>query len=196
MVLVVTMGCYSPSFERCAVHCDTTADCAPGHVCTSAGLCASPDDSCEGSPGPDAAVDAPEVAGAYALLFTNRENGCDFPGWTVGAASTMTVTVTRNGAVVLAEPQGLAAGFLDLWLGAHVFAGEQTGNDVMLVLAGNKQASHGNCTYTYDAAFTAALTGENLAGDIYYRARTNGGSACGALTGCATHQAIQGTRTN
>ncbi|MEO7731004.1 MAG: hypothetical protein ABIY55_08545, partial [Kofleriaceae bacterium] len=120
------------------------------------------------------------------MIFTNRENGCAFPGWVVGATSNVDVQISLNGAVVVGEPQGLAAGFLDLWLGTHVFAGTQTGDHLALVLPGNKSMSHGNCDYTFDASLDVTLTGDLLQGDLAYRARTNGGAACADLAGCST----------
>ena len=128
------------------------------------------------------------------MIFTNRENGCAFPGWDVGATSNVDVQISRNGAVVVGEPLGLAAGFLDLWLGTHVFAGAQTGDHLALILAGNKAMRRGNCDYTFDASFDVTLTGDLLQGDLVYRARTNGAPACAELTGCSTRQSLNGTR--
>ena len=91
------------------------------------------------------------------MIFTNRENGCALTGWTVGATSNVDVKISVNGDVVVGEPQGLAAGFLDLWIGAHVFAGDQTGDKLALILAGNKPMTHGNCSYTFDASFDVTV---------------------------------------
>ncbi len=128
------------------------------------------------------------------MSFTNRENGCAFPSWVVGETSNVDVQVSLNGAVVVGEPQGPAAEFLDLWLGGHVFAGTQTDDRLALVLVGNKSMRHGNCDYTFDAAFDVTLTGDLLQGDLVYLARTNGGAACGDLTGCSSRQSLNGTR--
>jgi|GEM_PF-2940987 len=197
--VVMWAGCYTPSYANCAVACESAADCAPGHSCTSAGLCAAAGAVCEATSlpdaaPPDAALPPPSPVGAYVMIFTNRENGCAFPSWVVGATSNVDVQISLNGAVVVGAPQGLAAGFLDLWLGAHVFAGTQTGDHLVLVLAGNKSMSHGNCDYTIDASLDVALTGDLLQGDLVYRARTNNAPACGELTGCSTRQSLNGTR--
>ena len=194
--VAVLAGCYGPDYASCQVACASADDCAPGHTCTGAGLCAAPDQatSCEAATVRDAAPDAVSPIGDYVMLFTNRDNGCAFPGWTEGATSNVDVQLRRNAEVVIGEPQGLAAGFLDLWLGTHVFAGAQTDDKLALVLAGDKKMKQGNCEYTFDASFDVTLHGDAMEGELIYRARTNDAPACNTLTGCRTRQSLSGAR--
>lgn len=195
-------GCYVPSFTNCTGACAADSDCAPGHSC-SAGVCVDPNHADECST-PEIATDAPvepdappvavSPAGVYAMTFTNQENGCAFGNWMIGATSTAEVTVSVHDDVVVGEPAGTTALFLDAWLGSHTFAGSIAGTKVTLVLAGNKQAIKGQCKYTFDASFEATLEGDSLTGNLLYRARTNNHPSCGTLTGCTTRQSVTGSR--
>ena len=194
MTIGMTTGCYEPSFTSCDEACSADGDCAPGHTCTSAGLCASADHASECEAPPDAAADAPSPVGTYAMLLTNQDNGCAFGSWMAGAVSTVQVAISEHAAVTIAEPQGNLAVFLDAWLGSHIFAGVETSDGVSLVLAGNKMAMKGMCSYTFDASFVATQSGNLLSGNLLYEARTNGAADCGVLTNCTTRQAVSGTR--
>jgi len=128
------------------------------------------------------------------MQIVNRENGCALGNWTVGAITNVEVIIVENGAVVVAEPQGLISTFLDLWLGAHVFAGNISGARLALLLAGNKQSRQGKCDYTFDASFDATLEGDFLRGEISYTARTNGHGDCAPLVGCRSRQELTAAR--
>jgi hypothetical protein len=190
-LLLGITACYEPSYRDCEVTCVADTDCAPGHTC-SGGLC--------GGGGAcaveiDAGIDAlPSAVGSYAMQLVNRDNGCAFPNWTMGATTTVDVLITQNQAVVVAEPQGVVATFLDAWLGSHVWAGAQSGNQLSLVLAGAKKNKQGKCDYTFDAAFEARLDGDTLHGELQYVARTNNHADCAMLTGCTSRSELSAVR--
>jgi hypothetical protein len=143
--------------------------------------------------GSDEPVDA---AGTYTVSLTNRENGCNNPNWTVDdTASGIGVVMTQNGASITADVQaGGARVALDLVLGDHVFIGTVDGDDLDLLIEGEPSFSMGTCDYTIDAQIEARLEGDVLSGNIYYRARTDMSTECGALTGCASRQELLGNR--
>lgn len=160
--------------------------CASG-LCSGGGACSGAPDA----PSPDT---PPSVVGRYAMQLVNRDNGCAFPNWTPGATTTVDVIVTQNQAVIVAEPQGVIAAFLDAWLGSHVWAGAQTGDELALVLAGTKKQKQGKCNFTFDAAFDARLDGDTLRGGLQYVARTNGHPDCAMLTGCVSTTELTAVR--
>lgn len=140
--------------------------------------------------------DPVDAAGTYAVSLTNRENGCNNPNWTVDETATgIGVVITQNGTGVTADVQpGGARIALDLVLGGHVFTGTVDGNHLDLLITGTPSFSMGTCDYTIDAEIDATLDGDVLSGNIYYRARTDGATDCGALTGCASRQQMLGNR--
>jgi hypothetical protein len=139
--------------------------------------------------------DPADVAGTFTLSLTNRDNGCNIANWTTGPiAGTVPLVVTQSGSSASAEVQGLARAALDALVGGHVFTGSVDGADLSLTIVGTRAASQGACAYTMDADLEATLTGDNLAGSVLYRARTNGATDCGALTGCVSQQDFAGAR--
>jgi hypothetical protein len=143
--------------------------------------------------GSDEPVDA---AGTYTVSLTNRENGCNNPNWTIDeSAAGIGVVMTQNGTSVNADVQaGGARVALDLVLGSHVFIGTVDGADLDLLIEGTPSFSMGTCDYTIDAQIEAHLEGDVLSGNIYYRAKTDGSTDCGTLTGCASRQELLGNR--
>lgn len=141
------------------------------------------------------ASDPADVAGTYSLVITNGANGCAIANWTPGPINgTTTVVISQNGSAAAADVAGLAGVALDALVGGHVFTGDVDGSGVALAIEGTRGQTQGNCAYTIDAFLDATLSGDNLAGTVEYRARTNGGSDCGALTGCVSHQDFAGAR--
>jgi hypothetical protein len=193
LLLAAASGCFTPRYEDCHVACTSDEDCAPGHACSAAGLCAAPGDPlvCGAPAAPDAAV---SPVGMYSVALTNQENGCGFPDWAPGATSNVEVKIREDKLMLAADPQGSLASLLMSWLGSHTFRGPYQGARLELVLAGSKLASQQSCTYTFDVTLDATLDGDLLDGSMLYRARTNGVSACGALNGCASRQALHATR--
>ena len=139
--------------------------------------------------------DPVDVTGSYTVALTNRENGCNFQNWAVGDTTQgVGVDITQSADQASASVQGVAGGFLDLWLGGHVFSGTVDGNDVRLTIVGTRAGSMGACAFTYDAEITGTLTGDALQGNLRYKAKTNGAPDCGALTGCESRQEFSGAR--
>lgn len=139
--------------------------------------------------------DPADIEGDYSVAVTNGDNGCALDNWTEGeSAQNIAVTITQDGDSASAEVGGITGGVLDLWLGGRVFTGTVDGNDLNLTLTGDNSLSEGNCAYTFDAVLDGSIAGDVITGEIRYEAQTNGGTDCGALTGCATVQAFNGTR--
>ena len=136
-----------------------------------------------------------DVAGNYTIALTNRDNGCNFQGWTVGQQTTgVGVQITQNGSSVTAAVQGAGTIGLDAALGSHTFTGSVSGDKLDLSITGTRALSMGNCAYTYNAAIAATSSGDALSGRITYTAATNGNSDCATLQGCMTFQDFNGTR--
>jgi hypothetical protein len=139
--------------------------------------------------------DPADVAGAFSISITNRENGCNLNPWTVGSQSTgVPVTITQSGSTASADVGGLARVALDLSLGAHVYQGEVDGNSLALKIQGTRAGQQGNCAYTLNSAIDATIDKDSLVGTIKYGAATNGNSDCAALTNCVSSQDFNGTR--
>lgn len=188
-------GCFSPSYDECRVACTSDEDCAPGQSCGAAGMCVGSGDPLACSP---AIPDAPPVSpvGTYDLVLTNQENGCAFDNWVVGSTSNIDVKVSRVAALLMGEMLGSMATILKSWLGTSTFSGPPQGARLELTLLGIKDSSQLNCVFTFDLTFDATLDGDMVDGSMFYRARTNGASGCGVLTGCVSRQALRGTRTS
>lgn len=135
-----------------------------------------------------------DVSGSYAIMLTNRENGCNIGNWMVDATNDVTVDVSQNGAAASADVKGLAAAALDFVLGGHVFTGSVDGSHLDATIVGNRGGTMGACAYTIDATLDADLTGNTLNGTVLYQAKTNGAADCGALTGCTSRQEFSGAR--
>lgn len=139
--------------------------------------------------------DPADVAGSYTISITNGANGCALANWTEGNTSSgIAVTITQDGESVQAAVGGVAGGVLNVVLGSATFTGDVDGHDVGLSIVGTVARNQGNCAYTYDALLDGTSADDFLSGTIEYRARTNGGTDCGTLTGCVSTQQFNGTR--
>ena len=134
------------------------------------------------------------VAGTYTLGITNRENGCNFMGYQVGAQSMVSVNITQDGSDVSATVTGGGGFLLALVVGSNVYTGDVDGNDVDLEIIGDIGFTMGNCAYTYNSEIHATANDDSLEGRIEYRAVTNNNSDCASLTGCLTFQEFAGSR--
>jgi hypothetical protein len=134
------------------------------------------------------------TAGDYAITVTNRANGCNFASWTPGDAAAASVTITQNRNDVAASVTGLGALVLEVSIGGHVFSGKVNGGTLSLNLFGSRSYSTGNCTYTYNGEIRATLDGNELDGQLEYRAATNGNPDCAGITDCLSFQEFTGTR--
>ena len=135
------------------------------------------------------------VAGDYAVNLTNKDNGCAFPNWTVGQmTSNIAMTIVQSGSDVTATVGGLGGAFLVAVLGSASFTGTASGNSIDLTLFGTRNATQGSCSYTVNAEIDGQIGGDLLEGTIDYKTATNGSPDCGALQGCASEQAFNGTR--
>jgi hypothetical protein len=135
-----------------------------------------------------------DVAGDYTIAITNRDNGCGFANWTVGASTTAAVTLTQSGGSVTASVSGVGAVVLDLVLGGHAYTGSVSGSAVSLTLVGSRSGTMGNCAFTYTSRIAASANGDSLSGSIDYQPVTNGNPDCAPITGCRTFQDFNGTR--
>ena len=196
---VAAGGCFQLAFDECRVACTTDDDCAPGHACGAAGLCASAEEpmACGAPPVPDAAIASP--LGKFDLVLTYQENACELPGWRSGSTASFGIEIEEKGASNLeAKPQGSAAGVFMSWLGDDSFEGPPQGARLQLVLTGKKFTQQRGCSYTFDVTLDATITADSgddrLEGSMLYRARTNGSLGCGALNSCTSRQAVRGGR--
>ncbi len=136
-----------------------------------------------------------DVAGAYTITVTNRDNGCEFANWTVGnTAAGIPVSITQDGARVTATVEGGVGALLTLSLGANVYTGDVDGDALALTLYGTRSQSRGNCTFTNNSTLRATLDGDTLVGRIDYTTATNGNPDCAPVEGCVTFQDFNGTR--
>lgn len=139
--------------------------------------------------------DPADITGDYSVAVTNADNGCELDNWTEGeSASNIQVSITQNGESASAEVGGVTGGVLDFWLGGSVFTGTVDGNDFSMTIEGSNALAEGNCAYTMDAILAGSINGDAISGTISYAAQTNGGTDCGALTGCASVQEFSGVR--
>jgi len=135
------------------------------------------------------------VAGDYTIAVTNRENGCGFDGWTVGAsASNIPLTVTQSGSAVTAVVGGTTGAFMHAILGSKTFTGSVHGDDISMTLYGTRTFTEGECAYTVIATAHADLTGDTLSGTIEYTLATNGSPQCASYENCVSVQAFNGVR--
>src|SRR3954454_5998085 len=80
-----------------------------------------------------------DASGQYMAAVTNRDNGCMFANYTVGAmASGIMVTIEQQAATATAEVMGATALGLDLLLGSHAFTGTVDGNSLDLTIIGTR----------------------------------------------------------
>ncbi|HTL38320.1 MAG TPA: hypothetical protein VL326_34555 [Kofleriaceae bacterium] len=138
--------------------------------------------------------DPVDVEGTYAVGLTNRDNGCNFQNWTVGAQTTgVEVVITQNGANAIAEVKGLAGGYLSFAFGSSTFSGSVDGDALDLSLSGTRPQTSGNCTYTYDGRIQATLSGNALNGSLTYASNGNDNTDCAAIV-CTSVQDFAGSR--
>jgi len=138
--------------------------------------------------------DPSNARGDYAVMLTNRDNGCNFMNWTAGTNSNATVTLTQDANDITANVTGLGGFALDLVLGGHAYTGKINGGDLDLNLLGVRSNTSGNCTYTFNSEIRAVIDGDILTGQINYTSATNGNPDCSAITGCRSFQDFNGTR--
>ena len=134
------------------------------------------------------------VAGNYTMAITNRDNGCNFANYNVGAQSMIGVVISQDGSNVTATVTGGGGFLLALVVGSNVYSGDVDGDDVDLEIVGDNGFNMGNCAYTYNSEIHATADGDSMSGRIEYRAVTNNNSDCGAITGCLTFQEFAGSR--
>jgi hypothetical protein len=135
------------------------------------------------------------VAGTYTVASTNRDNGCMFQNWTVGAMSTgIGVEITQSGSNVTASITGGAGLVFDAVLGGHAYTGSVSGSDISLELFGTRSMAKGNCTFTYNSTIDATSHGDAIEGRIEYTPATNGNPDCATINGCVSFQDFNGTR--
>jgi hypothetical protein len=131
----------------------------------------------------------------YTVAVTNRDNGCNFPNWTIGnSASNIGVAVNQEGEDVNADVMGLTGAYLDVVLGGHVFQGTVDGNDLEMKITGTQKFTTGTCVdHTIDAVLRTSLDGDVLTGRIDYTI-VGAGSTCEPYDGCVSYQDMNGTR--
>ena len=134
------------------------------------------------------------VAGNYTMAITNRDNGCNFNGYTVGTQNSVAVNITQTDSDVMATVTGGGGFLLALVVGSNIYAGSVDGNDVDLKITGNIAMNMGNCAFTYNSEIHATADDNSMSGRIEYRSVTNMNSDCTAITGCLTFQEFAGSR--
>lgn len=138
--------------------------------------------------------DPVDVAGTYTINLTSGPNGCELDGWTEGeTTSGVPVVITQDGSSVTVTVQGVAAGYLDLVVGGHVFEGAVSGDHIDATLTG-RAGSEGSCAFTQIVELDADLEGDLLTGALRWYARTNGLADCGILNSCQNTQQLNGAR--
>lgn len=139
--------------------------------------------------------DPVDAEGTYTVAVTNRENGCNFSGWTIGeSASNIPVTINQEGEDADAIVMGLTGAYMNAVLGSNVFQGRVDGNELHLRITGTTELTTGNCAnHTIDAILDAKLTGDVLVGRIDYTI-IGMGSDCAPYDGCISRQDMNGTR--
>lgn len=135
-----------------------------------------------------------DVAGDYTMALTNKDNGCMFMNYTVGATTTgVQVTITQASSTATATVMGGGGLVLDAVLGGNVFSGKVDGDSIDLTLPGSRSFTNGNCAFTYNGEILGSLAGDTLTGRIEYTAATNMNPDC-TNQGCITTQDFNGTR--
>jgi len=135
-----------------------------------------------------------DVAGNYTMAITNRDNGCNFNGYNVGAQNMVAVNITQTDSNLMATVSGGGGFLLALVVGSNIYAGEVDGDDVDLQIIGNIAMNSGNCAFTYNSEIHATADANSMNGRIEYRSVTNMNSDCAAITGCLTFQEFAGSR--
>jgi hypothetical protein len=138
--------------------------------------------------------DPVDAEGQWTVSVTNRTDDCNI-GWNEGQSSTgVGVAITQSGESVNVDVMGLGGGILDAFLGGDdIFTGDVDGDRVQATREGTRANNSGNCTYTYNATFTADISGDTMNGSISYRPADNGNSDCAAIQ-CENVQDFSGNR--
>jgi hypothetical protein len=143
----------------------------------------------------DTTADTVDANGSYSISLTSKENGCSFENWMEGNTSTgVPIEIAQEEESADATVGGVAATYLDIVLGSHVFSGEVSGNHLDLVLNGTRETQSQGCAYFVNAKLDARLEGDLLEGQLIYSVIDNGSPDCQALQGCASVQDFNGTR--
>jgi hypothetical protein len=140
--------------------------------------------------------DAPaDATGEYTIALTSGANGCNFENWEEGASTTgIQLVMAEVETGITGTVGGLPALFLDLLQGSHVFAGDVSGNNLLLELFGTKEQVQDGCTHFVNSTLDAELNGDILIGTLTYTIADNGSPECAALAGCESIQNFNGTR--
>ncbi|MGE0399292.1 MAG: hypothetical protein AB7T06_21450 [Kofleriaceae bacterium] len=137
------------------------------------------------------------VEGNFTVSVANRDNGCNFPNYTVGDTQAgIPVTITQEGTNVTATIMGLTGAGLSLGLGSNIFSGTVDGDQMVLDLFGTRPQMQATCTYTFNAKILGSVDGDAIEGRVEYRAATTTPSNpdCASIQGCLTFQEFNGTR--
>lgn len=135
-----------------------------------------------------------DISGNYTMALTNRDNGCNFMNYQVGAQNTVMVAITQDGSNATATVGGFGGVLLGVAVGSNVYTGTVDGDDVDLQIIGDVAFTSGNCAFTYNSEIKATADGDSMSGRIEYRAATNNNPDCAAITGCLTYQEFAGSR--
>jgi hypothetical protein len=138
------------------------------------------------------------VAGVYAMNFTQGQNGCNLPGWMTGATLT-NVEVDLNQVSGSSEVTGSVKGavgiYVALILGTSDFSGRVSGNDLEVLLTSVKDPMvMGACSYKQQLHLTGTLAGDIMTGTLDLTTLTNGSADCGALQNCHSLEMFNGSR--
>ena len=134
------------------------------------------------------------VAGNYTVAITNGASSCNFENWMEGQETTgVGLAITQDGQKVHAALDGATALFFTLAFGSADFDGTIHGTSLTLTNYGERTASQGNCSYTYNATVEATQTGDSISGTITYATKTNGNPDCDAIE-CSASQEFNGSR--
>jgi hypothetical protein len=135
-----------------------------------------------------------DVAGKYTVALTNGASSCNFDMWMEGQETTgIGLAITQEGQKVHATLDGPTALFFTVAFGSAEFDGSIQGNALTLTNYGQRTASQGNCSYTYNATVKATQTGDSISGTITYATKTNGNPDCDAVE-CSASQELSGSR--
>jgi hypothetical protein len=136
-----------------------------------------------------------DAAGTYSISLTSKENGCAFENWMEGNTSTgIPIAITQEDDLADATVGGVAATYLDIVLGSHVYSGDVSGHHLELVLNGTRETQSLGCAYFVTSVMDARLDGDLLEGQLIYTVNDNGSPDCQSLENCESVQDFNGTR--
>lgn len=140
-------------------------------------------------------TDPVDAEGSYSISLTSKANGCEFDNWTEGDTSTgIPITISQEDDKADATVGGLAATYLDIVLGSHVYSGDVSGADLRLEIYGTRETQSGGCAFFVNSVLDAELDGDVLTGKLIYTFNGNGSPDCQMLEGCESVQDFNGTR--